>query len=291
MAFSIQRIFQNPVVYAIFTNKRFLIGFTTFLVILFMGLVGPLVYPRDPFERGERNLPPSLEHPLGTDGFGRDVFAQFLYSIRVSLLVGFITAVIAFSIGLTIGSVAALKGGLIDDILMGITNIFLSIPNWLIAILVASYVPPELRGPHLIAIIIGVFTWPWFARAVRAQLLSLKERDFVYLSRIAGYGDIRLIFEDLLPSIGPYIVGAFASFMAAGIAGEAGLAMLLSTEGMVKHISLGMMLYWAQYFLAYVTGAWWLFLPPGIMLIAITTSLALIAIGLEELFNPRLREG
>ncbi|MEM1683920.1 MAG: ABC transporter permease [Ignisphaera sp.] len=278
------------VVYAIFTNKRFLIGFIVFIIILFMGLAGPLIYGRDPFAKGPRNQPPSLEYPLGTDGFGRDVFAQFLYSIRVSLTIGLLTAVIAMSIGLTIGSIAGIKGGIVDEILMSVTNVFLAIPNWLVAVLIASYLPPEARGPHIIAITLGAFTWPWFARAIRAQFMSLREREFVSLSKMAGYGDIRIVFEDLIPIIGPYIVTAFATFMAIGIAGEAGLALILSTEGMAKHLSLGMMLFWANYFLAYVTGAWWLFLPPGLTIVALSTSLSLIAIGLENIFNPRLRE-
>jgi peptide/nickel transport system permease protein len=277
-------------IYVLIKNKRFMLGLIIFIVIVGMGLIGPLLYPRDPLTRGTKYLPPSLEYPLGTDGFGRDVFAQFLYSIRTSLAVGLITAVIATALGLVIGAIAGIKSGLVDEILMSITNIFLAIPNWLVAVLVASYLPVEYRGPHVIAFLIGLFSWPWFARAIRAQFMSLRERDFVALSRIAGYSDIRLVFEDLLPSIGPYIVGSFATFMATGIAGEAGLAMLLSTETMVKYLSLGMMLFWANYFLAYVTGAWWLFLPPGITIVALTTSLALLALGLEELFNPRLRE-
>lgn len=281
---------MHPILYTLFKNKRFLIGLIVFMIVLFTGLIGPLVYPRDPFERGSRNLPPSSEHPLGTDGFGRDVFAQFLHSIRTSLLIGVLTASIAFPIGLTIGALSSLKGGLVDEALMSLTNIFLSIPNWLVAVLIASYLPVENRGPHIIAILIGLFSWPWFARATRAQLLSLKEREFVALSRMVGYGDLRLVFEDLLPNLGPYLVSAFAIFMAGGIAGEAGLSMLLSTEGMVKHLSLGMMLFWANHFLAYVTGAWWLFLPPGITIVALTSSLILIAIGLEGVFNPRLRE-
>ncbi|MEM0026450.1 MAG: ABC transporter permease [Ignisphaera sp.] len=279
-----------PVIaYAVLTNKRFVIGITVFTIIVLLGLVGPLVYTRDPFKRGPRNMPPSLEYPLGTDGFGRDVFAQFLYGIRTSLFVGLLAALIATPTGLVIGSVAGIKGGIIDEILMSFTNIFLAIPNWLVAVLIASYLPPEQRGPHVIATLIGLFSWPWFARAIRAQFMSLREREFIYLSRMAGFGDMRIVFEDLLPNIGPYIVGAFAAFMAGGIAGEAALALLLSTE-MAKYISLGMMLYWASYFIAYVTGSWWLFLPPGITIVALTTSLTLIAIGLENVFNPRLRE-
>ncbi|MEL9939701.1 MAG: ABC transporter permease [Ignisphaera sp.] len=274
--------------YAVLTNKRFLIGITVFMAIVLLGLIGPLVYPRSPFERGPQNLPPSLEYPLGTDGLGRDVFAQFLYAIRTSLFIGLVTALIALPIGLVIGAVAGIKGGLIDDALMSLTNIFLAIPNWLVAVLIASYLPPEQRGPHIIATLIGLFSWPWFARAIRAQLMSLKEREFIYLSRMAGWGDLKIVFVDLLPNLGPYIVSAFAAFMAGGIAGEAGLALLLSTQ-MVKYVSLGMMLYWASYFVAYVTGAWWLFLPPGITIVALTTSLTLVALGLEDVFNPRLR--
>ncbi|MEM1525803.1 MAG: ABC transporter permease [Ignisphaera sp.] len=277
-------------VYVMFSNKRFVVGLVTLIIIVLMAVVGPIVYPRNPFEKREQFLPPSLEHPLGTDGFGRDVLAIFLHSINSSLMIGLVAAIISLAIGLVIGAIAGIKGGLVDEALMSFTNIILAIPNWLIVVLIASFLPVESRGPHIMAILLGAFAWPWFARAIRAMFMSLRQREFVALSKMAGYNDIRLVFEDLLPLIGPYIINAFAGFMGGAIAGEAGVAMLLSGQPMTAYLSLGMMLVFANHFMAYVTGAWWLFLPPGLTIIALTTSLSLIGVGLEPLFNPRLRE-
>ncbi|MEM4031403.1 MAG: ABC transporter permease [Ignisphaera sp.] len=256
-----------------------------------MGTIGPLIYRVNPLAIGNypADLPPSLEHPLGTDALGRDVFAMFLNGIRNSLYVGFITAVIATLIGLPIGVVSGMRGGtFLDEVLMGLTNIVLSIPSWLVAILVLSMIPSEQRGVEIVGAILGLFSWPWFARAIRAQFYSFRERDFVYLSRIAGYSDLRVAFEDILPNMGAFILSSFTSFIATGIGGEAGLAVI--GVGVTKHVSLGMMLYWAQVYQAYVRGAWWYFIPAGLTIILLMLSMQLLSLGAEIIFNPRLRE-
>lgn len=287
----LSRLRESPILYAIFTNTRFRIGLVTFAILIVMGFVGPILYPRDPlgFAQYLPNLPPSLEHPLGTDATGRDIFAQFLHGIRMSLYIGFITGVVSTIVGLIIGAVAGMKGGILDEALMGLTNIVLSVPSWLVAVLILSLTPPENRSPEIIGLILGVFSWPWFARAVRAQIFSLREREFIALSRMAGYGDFRLAIEELLPLMGSFIVSSFAGLMAAGIGGEAGLAIL--GIGLTKYVSLGVILYWAGTYQAYVRGAWWHFLPAGLAIILLVVSLQLIAVGLEQIFNPRLREG
>ncbi|MEM1694635.1 MAG: ABC transporter permease [Ignisphaera sp.] len=287
----ISKFRESVLLYTLIKNRRFMLGLAMFLVLLLMGLVGPLLYPRDPlaFAAYPPDLPPSPEFPLGTDRGGRDVFAQFLHGIRMSLYVGFLTAVISTVIGLVIGVTAGIKGGVLDETLMGLTNLVLAIPSWLVALLIASITPAEHRGPEFMGLILGIFSWPWFARAVRAQFQSLREREFVALSRMAGYGDLRIAFEDLLPQIGAFIVSSFAGLMATGIGGEAGLAII--GVGMTRHISLGMILFWAGTYQAYITGAWWLFLPAGIAMIILMVSLQMVSVGLEQLFNPRLREG
>ena len=232
----------------------------------------------------------ALEYPLGTDAIGCDLFAMFLHRIRMSLYIGLITAVISMAVGMPIGVISGIRGGsFLDEVLMGITNLVLAVPSWLVAILFAAMVPIEQRGPEFMGLILGLFSWPWFARAIRAQFYSLGEREFVYLSRMAGYSDSRIAFEDLLPNIGSFVVSSFASFMATGIGGEAGLAVI--GVGITRHVSLGMMLYWAGTYQAYIRGAWWYFLPAGITIVLLMVSLQLIALGLEAFFNPRLREG
>lgn len=278
----------SPLLYELLTNKRFVLGISIFIFIVLLGIVGPLIYQKDPLSyAGPMEKPPSLEYPLGTDTYGRDILAQLLHGTRNSLYIGFLTALVAMSIGLLVGSIAGVKGGLIDDLLMGVTNIVLSIPGILLAILVASYL--KVRSVEMVAFLLGITSWPWFARAIRAQLLSLKEREFVYLSRMAGYSDIRLAFEDLLPNIATYIFMALVLYINGGILGEAGLSMI--GVGPTRGVTLGLMLQWAALMEAVRRGLWWWFIPPGIMIVASTSSLMVVSTAMDEIFNPRLRQG
>ncbi|MGE0033536.1 MAG: ABC transporter permease [Pseudothermotoga sp.] len=230
--------------------------------------------------------PPSAKHPLGTDTYGRDVLAQLLHGIRSSLYIGFLAAIISLAIGTVVGSLSAVKRGIVDDTLMAITNIVLTTPSILIAILVASYL--RIRSMEVVAVILGLFQWPWFARAIRAQLMSVMSREYVYLSIMAGYSDMRLVIEDLLPTIATYAFMSFVLFINGGIMGEAGLSLI--GLGPTRGISLGLMLQWAVLMEAVRRGLWWWFVPPGIAIVALTASLMVISTTMDEVFNPRLRE-
>lgn len=271
----------------LFRSKKFLIGFVIFTVIALLGILGPIFYRVDPTEMaGMFESPPSSENPLGTDTYGRDVLAQLLNGIRSSLYIGIIAALTSLIIGSLVGIIAAVKGGIMDDILMGLTNIVLTTPSILVAILIASYL--KARSVTLVALILGLFQWPWFARAIRAQLMSLINREYVYLSKLAGYSDLRLAFEDLVPGIATYTFMSFILFINGGIMGEAGLSLI--GLGPTKGISLGIMLQWAVLMEAVRRGLWWWFVPPGVAIVAITSSLLIISTAMDEVFNPRLRE-
>ena len=268
-------------------NKKFITGISIFLIIVLMGILGPFLYPKDPTAfAGAMESPPSKEFPLGTDTYGGDLLAKLLNGIRTSLYIGFLTAVIAMTIGLLIGSISAVKGGVVDDILMSFTNVVLTIPNILLAILVATYL--RVRSAEVVAILLGVLGWPWFARAIRAQLLSLINREYVYLSRLAGYTDVQLAFEDLLPGIATYALMAFILFINGGILGEAGLSLI--GLGPTSGVSLGLILQWAVLMEAVRRGLWWWFIPPGVIIVALTSSLLIVTTTMDEVFNPRLRE-
>jgi peptide/nickel transport system permease protein len=268
-------------------NRKFIGGLSVFLIIVLMGLIGPILYPKDPLSfAGMMETPPSKEFPLGTDTYGGDLLAKLLNGIRTSLYIGFLTAVIAMVIGLLIGSISAVRGGIVDDILMSFTNIVLTIPNILLAILVATYL--KVRSAEVIAILLGVLSWPWFARAIRAQLLSLINREYVYLSRLAGYTDLQLAFEDLLPGIATYALMAFILFINGGILGEAGLSLI--GLGPTQGVSLGLILQWAVLMESVRRGLWWWFIPPGVIIVAVTSSLLIVTTAMDEVFNPRLRE-
>ncbi|MEM1611312.1 MAG: ABC transporter permease [Sulfolobales archaeon] len=268
-------------------NKRFTIGLSIFMAIMLISIIGPIIYNKDPTAfTGPFESPPSSNYPLGTDTYGRDVLAQLLVGTRNSLYVGFITAVIAMGIGSIVGALAGVKGGLVDEILMAITNIVLAIPSILLAILIASYL--SVRSFEMVALLLGITGWPWYARAIRSQLMSLREREFVYLSKMAGYGSLELAFKDLLPNIATYVFMAMILYINGGILGEAGLSII--GVGPTQGVTLGIMLQWAALFESVRRGLWWWFIPPGIVIVAITASLIVVATAMDEVFNPRLRE-
>ena len=277
----------SPVIKDLFKIKKLDISLLVIFAILFTGLFGPLIYKRDPLAmRYPPERPPNRVNPLGTDSYGRDILAQLLYGIRTSIYIGVIAALIALSIGVIVGSIAGIKGGIIDNILMAITDIVLVLPSVLLMMLIAAYF--KYRSPMLVSLIIGVTSWPWVARAIRSQILSLKSREFVYLSKMAGLSDLRIVIGDLLPNMAAYIFMAFVLLMSGAMMSEAGLSMI--GVGVTKGVSLGIMLYWAQMLEAIRRGLWWWFIPPGLVLVALASSLLMISTALDEYFSPRLKE-
>jgi peptide/nickel transport system permease protein len=229
--------------------------------------------------------PPSLQRILGTDLFGRDVFSLFVHGVDMSLRIGVIAGVGATLIGVIIGAVAGYKGGVIDDLLMSITNIMLVIPTLALLIVIADFV--SIRNELFLAFIIAITSWPWTARSIRSQTLSLKARDFIDLPRISGLSELDIIIQDILPNMLSYVFMCFALQMANGILSETGLSMI--GLGPTNIISLGMMLRWALLWEAVRLGVWWVFIPPTIAITLLTTSLLLVNTAMDEVFNPRMR--
>jgi len=268
-------------------NTRLVVSAAVFLAVLLFGLVGPWAYPVDPLARvGGRLEPPCWDHPLGTDVQGRDVLAQLIHGTRTSLAIGFTAAAIAAAIAVVIGVISGYRGGFMDELLMASANIVLAFPAILLLLVVAVFVP--VRSPMVVAILIGFTSWPGLARAIRAQIMSLKEREFVFLSRMAGWSGSRLAFADLLPNMMTYVFTSSVVLMSAAMLAEAGLTMI--GVGVTKGTSLGVMLFWAQLSDAVRRGLVWWFVPPGGVLTIACASLLLLATALDQFFNPRLRE-
>lgn len=269
------------------SNARLIITAALFLAMVLFGLVGRWVYPVDPLSRvGERTQPPTREHPLGTDAHGRDVLAQLIRGTGTSLSIGLIAAAIAIAIAVVIGVISGYRGGLVDELLMTCTNIILAFPVILLLLLVAVFVP--VRSPMVVALLIGFTAWPGVARAVRSQIMSLKEREFVFLSRMAGCSSVRIGFVDLLPNMMTYVFTSSVVIMSGAMLAEAGLSMI--GVGVTQGTSLGVMLFWAQLSDAVRRGMFWWFIPPGGVLTIICASLLLLATALDQFFNPRLKE-
>ncbi len=228
--------------------------------------------------------------PLGTDNFGRDVMSQLVAATGVSLMIGLVAGLIATSIGLVLGLVAGYMGGMVDDGIMFITNIFTVIPTFVLLILISFSISQDQRGAITIAIVIGFTSWVWTARAVRSQVFSLRNRDHVNLSKLSGHSVFRIIYASILPYIASYVVMAFILQVSSGILAEAGLSILGLGPRTTETPTLGLMMNWAMIYQAHILGKWWAYFPVLLTIALVTFSMNLMNTGLDQVFNPALRE-
>jgi len=277
---------MNSSVQILIRSPKFLIGAITFLLMLAFVTIYPLINTNDPTEMVALAFqPPSAELLLGSDNFGRDLFLELVYGIKTSIFVGLVAGLSATIIGLIIGLSAGYIGGIVDDFLTAVTNIFIVIPSFIVLILISVSI--DSRSTLITAIVIGITSWPWTARAVRAQTSSLRNRDHVNIAKISGHSTPRIILFEILPYIMSYVVMAFVLQTASGILSEASISML--GLGPYNTISLGIIMNWALIFEAPVSGAWWAFIPAAVAIAIITFSLYLMNTGMDEIFNPKIR--
>ncbi|OPJ62686.1 ABC transporter permease [Clostridium oryzae] len=227
---------------------------------------------------------------LGTDNFGRDVLTELVAAMGTSLKIGLVAGTIATLIGLLLGLLAGYVGGTLDDFIMFITNIFTVVPSFILLILISFSVGQSARGVMLTAAIIGFTSWPWTTRSVRSQVISLRNRDHVNLSKLSGHSLPRIILTDILPYVASYVVMAFILQISSGILSEAQLSMLGLGPATTKVSTLGLMMNWAMAYKAILTGAWWAFIPVILAITLISFSLNLMNTGLDQVFNPQLRD-
>ncbi len=228
--------------------------------------------------------------PFGTDNFGRDVLTELVAATGVSLKIGFVAGIIATLIGLTLGLLAGYIGGFVDDIIVFITNLFIVIPPFVLLILISFSIGQEQRGAFTIAVVIGFTSWVWTARAVRSQVLSLRNRDHVNLSKLSGHSLVHIILSDILPYIASYVVMALILQIASGILAEAQLSILGLGPRTTETPTLGLMMNWAMIYQAQILGKWWAYMPILVTIALITFSMNLMNTGLDQVFNPALRD-
>ena len=268
-------------------NTKFLIGLGVVLLFLVLALVGPYLTSHTPLEfSGPTDQRPSSDYWFGTTSSGQDVFAQFVYGLRAAFLVGALGGGIAAVLGMVVGFTAGYRGGWIDDILNTLTNVVLVIPTLAILIIVAAYL--SVKGYVTEAILIGLTSWPWAARAVRAQTFSLKTRDFVDIARLSGRSNRQIIAREIAPNMSSYLFMMFILLFGGAILIGATLDFL--GLGPAASMSLGLMMNNAALSSALLLGTWWWFIPPGVGIIAVVGGLYVMNVGLDEVFNPKLRE-
>ena len=228
--------------------------------------------------------------PLGTDNFGRDTLKELVSAAGTSIKIGLIAGSIATLIGLTLGLLSGYLGGIVDDLIMFFTNVFTVIPGFVLLILISYSIGQEQRGASIVAVVIGLTSWTWTCRSVRSQVISLRNRDHVNLSKLSGHSLLRIVLTDILPYIASYVVMAFILQVSSGILAEAQLSMLGLGPKTTETATLGLMMNWAMLYSAHTSGYWWAYFPVILTITCISFSLNLMNTGMDQVFNPTLRD-
>ena len=277
------------------TKRRFQITSSLIAAVVGIGLITMLVItavfaeqlsPYDPSERvGLPFQPPSAEHRLGTNDIGQDILSELIFGTRVSLTVGFATAVFAIFIGTSVGLLAGYYRRL-DGILMRVVDIILVIPFLPLLIMLAAYLGRSMLNT---VIIIGLLIWAGTARVIRSQVLSLAKKEYVTAGRAFGATDRHIIFRHIFPQVLLLAIGQFVLVVSTAILLEAALSFLGLGDPIQK--SWGTILYWAQVRGAFLTPAWlWWVMPPGLLIVSAALGFALIGFSLEQRVDPRLKQ-
>ena len=259
-----------------------LIGF-----IVIVAIIAPWISVSNPtdFNILAARQAPSWNHLFGTTDQGSDIFSQVVLGTRRSLILGASAALIATTLAATLGILGAYSGGIIDEVVNFLTNVFLVIPTIPLLVVISGYL--ETRGMSTMVLVLGLTLWSFEARILRGQALSLKSRDFVQAAKVAGESTSRIVFGELMPNMISRIAAAFVLVFYIALLVDAGLEFL--GLGDTSHVSWGMVLYWAQTNSTVLQGEWWPFLFPGLALVLTVVGLVFLLAGIDEVSNPRLR--
>jgi peptide/nickel transport system permease protein len=278
---------KSEILYFALRNNKLRVGLIIVLFFLILTFVGPMLTDYAPNDYvGPSAQPPSSEYWFGTTTFGQDVFTQFVHGLGATFLVGVVGGGLGTLIGVLVGFTAGYRGGIVDEILNMLTNIVLVIPTLALLLIIAAYL--TVRGVVVESLFIGFTAWPWAARAVRAQTFSLRSRDFVDLARMSGMKPWKIIFTQIAPNMMSYLLLVFILQFGGAILTAATLDFI--GLGPTNAVSLGLMMNNAVLWGALLLGIWWWFVPPGVAITAIVGALYVTNVGLDEVFNPKLRE-
>ena len=266
-------------------NKLAVAGGIIVMCLFFIAVLAPLLSPFSPndIDRKEILEPPSLRHPLGTDDLGRDLLSRMIWGSRVSLAVGFVAVGIATCIGMILGAFSGYYGGWTDRIIMRFIDVMLSIPTFFLILAVIAFVGPNIWN---IMIVIGITSWMGVARLVRAEFLSIKEREYVLAAKALGVNDIRIIFRHIMiNSLAPVLVSAVLGVASAVLVESAlsflGLGVQPPTPSWGNILTLGK---------DNIEIAWWLSLYPGLAILITVLGYNLLGEGIRDSIDPRLWE-
>jgi peptide/nickel transport system permease protein len=270
-------------------NPALGIGMSLLLILLLFATVGRLFVDTElAYEQtGNLNQPPSREHYFGTDAQGRDLFTMMIVGTSKTLMIGAIAGAIGLGFGIVLGFVSGYVGGVADTIITSIVDIYLTIPAFLVLILVATSLKGVTLGVVEMGLIVALVSWPGPARAIRAQVLSMRERPFVMMAKLSGMKSFEIIMKELVPNLLPFLVMSLSQAVYGGIMASLGLEAL--GIGSRREPTMGMTLFYVQYYSGFLLGLWWWILAPIVIIVMTLTSLVLTSIGLDEIANPRMR--
>ncbi|MGD0054780.1 MAG: ABC transporter permease [Acidimicrobiales bacterium] len=264
------------------------LGITGFFLLL--TIVGPYLAPYSPDNTSfAPDLTPSLHHWFGTTSLGQDIFSQTLVGARATIVVALVAGLAATALATIVGVSAGYIGGVTDDGLSLVSNVFLAIPGLPLLIVIDSYLPVNSRSnAFVIGLVIALTGWAWGARVLRAQTMSLRNRDFIEASRIIGESRWRIMLTEVAPNLLPILASSLLFTVLYSIGAYVTLAYIGLTSTSVWNW--GTMLFWAQANNAPLSGEWYWFVPPGVCIALVGTGLSLLNFGIDEFINPRLRE-
>jgi peptide/nickel transport system permease protein len=277
-------------------NPKLLIGASLVIFILLTGLIGPLFWDvtlaqaassplnLPPFWLKEHVPPGDPAHPLGTDNMGRDMLALIITGAPSSLRVGFIAAGLGMTVGIVLGFTSGFVGGWVDNLIRTAVDAWVTIPNLLVLVTLSAYIRPTVT---VMAFLLAGFAWAGPTRLIRAQALSMRERGYVRMARLSGSSTLSIIFVEMFPNLLPYLAASLAGNISGAILAATGLEAL--GLGPTRIPTLGMTVYYSIRASAVLRGMWWWWGFPIVVLIIIFTGFFLMAIGLDEIANPRLR--
>ena len=264
-------------------NPASVLGAALVLAVLAMGLAAPLLFPNDPLGLAGRPLQwpgANPRFPLGTDPSGRDIMAQLFHGARVSLLIGFVATLVATAIGIAIGALAGFYSGLVDTVLMRLTEAFQTLPNFLLLLVLVAVFGSQIET---VTIAIGLVSWPPVARLTRAEFLTLRTREFVQAARVQGLSDIHLMLREVLPNALPPVSVYASVVMAVAILLESALAFLQLSDPNVPSwgnlIGLGRNVLRVEWYVSAI---------PGVAILLTILGVSLVGQGLNDALNPRI---
>jgi peptide/nickel transport system permease protein len=270
-------------------NTSLLVGTLLLVALLLFVGIGTLLVDTD----NARALsvpvlqPPSWEYPFGTDRTGRDLLAVMLVGTPLTLQIGFIAGILGVGIGTVLGFIAAYYRGMVDTVIRSVADIGLTVPSLLVLILIAVSIRGSLTVTQM-ALIIASLAWLTPTRTIRAQVLTMRECGYVEVAAMSGMSGPEIIFAELMPNLLPYIAATLVNAVSAAILASIGLEVL--GLGPMDAPTLGMTMYWVNFYAAMINGWWWWWIPPIIIIVIVFLGLFFVTVGLDEVANPRLRK-